>query len=311
MRFQKQIAVTVAVMASVGLISIAGATENGTQQYPIGVNSLADGFLPAPGTLQYYDYFLWSNANHQNDNNGNRVGIPFNLTVWANAFRFMYTWTPEVGPFHYATGLVLPVVGLDLKVAGLHGSDFNTGNINIQNYLGASNSSHTFFYFFGLDTYVPTGHYDRNALISTGNNFYTFAPNLDVSYVPNEQWEFSAVLFTEFNTTNHANHYHSGDDVNLDYGITYRPFKKVPRLGLGIQGYFYKQITADTQYGRPVSPGGYRGQAIGLGPMIRYDIGHGGFALKYQREFDVVNRPVGNAVWFQFSLPLAELSEST
>jgi hypothetical protein len=299
----RKVALAAAIFAACG-VSRVDATENGTQQYPVGVNSLADGFLPAPGSLQYYDYLQWSNADHQNDGHGNRVGTPFRLLAVANAFRFMYTWTPDIGPFHYATGIVLPIVYLDLKVAGMHGSDFNAGNVDIQNYLGASNASHTFFYFFGLDTYVPSGHYDHDALISTGANYYTFAPNLNVSYVPNERWDLSAVFFAQFNTTNQANSYHSGDAVNIDYGITYRPFVSVERLGIGVNGYFYKQISNDTQYGQNVGPDGNRGLAISVGPMIRYDIDHGGFALKWQPEFEVKNRPVGNAIWFQFSMPL-------
>jgi hypothetical protein len=129
-----------------------------------------------------------SNAGHKNDGNGNRVGIPFRLVAVANAFCLMYTWTPDIGPFHYTTGIVLPIVHLDLRMAGMHGSDFNAGNIDI--------------------------------------------------------------------------------------------------------------------YGEKVSPDGNRGRTVGLGPMIRYDIDHGGFALKWQREFEVRNRPVSNVFWFQFSLPL-------
>src|ERR1700691_1321813 len=146
----------------------AFATENGTQHYPIGVNSVAAGNLPLPGMLQYFDYAQMATTPVDMDNNGNKINNKFDLTAVANASRFLYTWTPQIGPFHYTSGIVVPIVSLNLHVAGMHGSDFHPGDIDLQNYLGGATADHKFFYFFGLDTYVPTGDYSRNALINTG-----------------------------------------------------------------------------------------------------------------------------------------------
>jgi hypothetical protein len=280
------------------------ATENGTQNYPIGVNTVADGYLPPPGMLQYLDYFQEADSPASKNGSGNAASHGFNLTATANASRFLYTWGPEIGPFHYTTGLVVPVVYLDLHVAGMHGHDFGTGNIDIQNYLGAHSQDKKLFYFFGLDTYIPTGNYKYENLISTGANYTTFAPNVDVSYNPTPQWELTGVFFSEFNTVNQTDHYHSGDDLDVDFGTTYRPFKTSPQWGFGLQGYFYKQITDDTVRGVSVAPDGYRGQEFAIGPQIRYDIPFGGFVLKYQHEYAVRNRPAGEKIWLQFAAPI-------
>jgi hypothetical protein len=135
---------------------------------------------------------------------------------------------------------VQPIVNLNLHVAEMHGHVFNLGDMDIQNYLGGHTADHRFFYYFGLDTYVPSGRYSTSNLINTGLNYMTFAPNLNVSWNVSPKFELSATLFSEFNLTNPATHYHSGADLDLDYGTTYRPFASLPQLGFGIQGYFYK-----------------------------------------------------------------------
>jgi hypothetical protein len=282
----------------------AFATEDGTQHYPIGVNTIADGNLPVPGMLQLLTYSEFADNPAVTNGSGNKAVPKFDLMVEAEAFRFLYTWDVPVGPFHYTTGLVAPIVNLDLNVMGARGHDLDMGDLDIQNYLGYASDDHKLYYFFGLDTYVPSGHYNASTLTNTGSNYYTFAPNIDVTYNPSPKWELTAALFTEFNTTNTADNYHSGADMDLDYGVTYRPFNKLPNFGLGAQGYFYKQISDDTQNGATVSPDGNRGQEFAAGPQLRYDIPFGGFVLKYQQEYAVENRPRGEKVWFQFAMPI-------
>ncbi len=282
----------------------AFATEDGTQHYPIGVNTVADGNLPIPGMLQLLTYSEFADNPALANGSGNKAVPKFDLKVEAEAFRFLYTWDMPIGPFHYTTGLVAPIVNLDLNVMGAKGHDLDMGDLDIQNYLGYASPDHELFYFFGLDTYIPSGPYNASTLINSGSNYYTFAPNFDITYNPSPQWELTAALFAEFNTTNLADNYHSGDDMDLDYGMTYRPFSGLPNLGLGPQGYFYKQISDDTVNGTAVSPNGNRGREFAIGPQLRYDIPFGGFVLKYQQEYAVENRPRGEKVWFQFAMPI-------
>lgn len=300
----KKIVVAVCGFLGAGWVNAAYATEGGAQHYPIGVNTIADGNLPTPGMLQMLSYSELALNPILADNSGNKSPTKFNLVVEAEAARFLYTWDVPIGPFHYTTGVVLPVVNLDLNVMGMKGHDLNVGDLDIQNYLGYASPDHKLFYFFGLDTYLPTGHYDVSNMINTGSNYYTLAPNIDVTYNLSPQLELTAALFAEFNTTNPADNYHSGDDMDLDYGMTYRPFNELPNFGMGLQGYFYKQISDDTQNGQSVAPDGNRGQEFAIGPQFRYDIPFGGFLLKYQQEYAVENRPRGEKIWFQFAMPL-------
>ncbi len=290
-----------------GLIAIsppAQATENGTQHYPIGVGTVNDGNLPPPGMLQWLNYTSATFDSSTTNGAGAREPVDFHLSVQAEAIRLMYTWKIPIGPLHYTTGLVQPLVNLDLRVAGVRGHDFGPGDLDIQNFLGYTAADGKIAASFGVDTFIPTGHYNGAALINSGNNFYTFAPNFNISYKPSPKFGISATLFSEFNTINRYNHYYSGNDFDFDYGMTLRPFKPLPKLGIGLQGYFYQQLGHDRQSGILVQPDGNRGSAYAIGPQLRYDIPFGAFILKYQHEFDVENRPSGQKIWFQFALPL-------
>ena len=78
-----------------------------------------------------------------------------------------------------------------------------------------------------------------------------------------------------------------------------------PRLQLGVQGTLLKQFTDDRKDGVKVGADGFRGQAAGIGPQLRYMWGPAsGIAVKYQHEFAVRNRPQGGKLWVQFSFPI-------
>jgi hypothetical protein len=88
----------------------------------------------------------------------------------------------------------------------------------------------------------------------------------------------------------------------LDYLVGYSLNKQVQ---LGVQGYLLKQFSDDTVNGEPVPGGGFRGQAVAIGPQLRYMWSQtSGIVFKYQHEFAVRNRPQGDKVWMELSFPL-------
>jgi hypothetical protein len=289
-----------ALAACVATTSVL-ASENGTQHYPVGINTVTAGNMPPPGTLEYMNYMQEASMTALN-------GPPapeFGLTAITNASRLLYTWpSVSMSGLNVSTGLVIPVVHLDMRVGGLHGSAFNLGDIDIQNYVSGADSSHTLFYFAGFDVNPPTGRYDRGAIINTGNNHYTLTPNAGFTWMPSKLWEVTGAVASEFNTVNPATHYRSGNDIDVDYAVTYRPLAGIPAFGVGVQGYAFQQLGDDFQNGTKVGADGHRGREFGIGPQLRYDMGIGGLVLKYQHLFAVRNRPSGERVWFQFAVPL-------
>jgi hypothetical protein len=293
------------LLASMAFSTSAGATENGQNHYPIGVNTIMNGALPAPGATGFYLYNQYYDSTSLNDANGNNIDPNFHAKVYAVVPRIVHTWNQRVGPFTLGSGVILPFTRVDLRAFGRKDASTGQGDIVLSPlYFNYVNSSNTLFAYAGPDFYLPTGKYDKNRLANNGLNHRTIAPNVSVTWLPTPRAELSATLYSEFNSKNKDTDYKSGNSVTFDFDVAYRPLTDVPKLKVALQGFARKQTSDDRQFGKAVV-GGNRGQAFGLGPQVSYDIaGVGAVLLKYQREFKVENRTLGKRVWIELALPL-------
>lgn len=291
-----------ALVLAVLMPSIAGATENGLITYPVGVNTVLDGILPPPGGTQFYNYTQYYVANKFAGPNGNSLLPTFRTSAFVDAPRVVHTWGTTLGPFTVSSGLIVPIFHLSVKVPGASGTRNALGDIIAQPFMVSyANQSHTFFAYVTGDIGLPTGAYSVNRVANTGLNTYAFMPSLNMTWFPTPKWEISTTALVELNSPNHATNYHSGAVATLDYLIGYSLNEKVQ---VGLQGYFLKQFTDDTVNGAPVPGGGFRGQAVGIGPQLRYNWAPAaGVAIKYQHEFAVRNRAQGEKFWVELSFP--------
>jgi hypothetical protein len=163
---------------------------------------------------------------------------------------------------------------------------------------------------------LPTGKYDVKRRVNPGyGNFYTFRPSLQYSYI-GDGWDFGARTVLSFNTRNKDNGYYSGTMFNVDWQLM-RFISDDVRVGL--QGYFVRQLTRDTQDLSKFSQqeitdknlqkeiiGGNRSSATAVGPAVGWVV-NGGEALvegKFLQEFGARNRTEGSAFWLSVSKPL-------
>lgn len=306
MKFRVSTTLRRTIFAFLMLSTVAAmAAENGQVHYPIGVNSIMNAALPAPGETGFYHYFQYYQSNRLNDAHGNSLDPKFQADVLAWAPRVVHTWNEMLGPFFIASGMILPITRVDLHAFGR--KDMSTGlsdPVVSPIYLYYVNSTGTFFAYAGPDIYIPAGKYDKDRLANNGLNYWAVAPNASMTWLPTPQWELSTTLYTEFNLKNKATDYRSGNSATLDFNVAYRPLPGVPELRVAVQGYAHKQFTDDEQPGVEFENGN-RGQAFALGPQVSYDIagGKGALLLKYQREFAVENRSLGNRYWFEVAIP--------
>ena len=305
MNTQMRIARACFLVAAVGSAAPALATEGGGNQYPIGVNTVLPAVMPPPGHGVWEEYNLFYTASQLNGSS-NKSAVPgFNVNVYVTAPRFLYTWDKTFGPFSVTSGFVQPIIYGNVSVAGLHDGRGGFADFTLQPlYLNYVSPDKTFMANLGIDLFFPTGTYNRGHLFNPGFHTYAFDPNLTVTWFPDKRTEVSASLYSEIHSTNDVTRYHSGAFINLDYGVDYKVApERFPTLFLGLGGYLFNQVTNDTIGGVPFQ-NGYRGHAFALGPQVVYGIGHAGFALKWQHEFWVENRPQGERIWFQFAIPL-------
>lgn len=293
----------VAVAAALVWGGSALATENGAQEYPIGIETAASALFPPVGGTQFYNYNVYFQSSRLNDGNGNKLIPDFNLDVFASAVRFIHSYA-ELGPFTVSAGIVQPFVNIDLKVApGVNFHSFGAADTVLQPVYLSTMAAPATFVSFGLSIDVPDGEFSRNNPASPGFNRYTFAPELALTYFPCEGCEFNVHSIFEFSQKNPADNFQSGDEVTVEVTGGYSPFPSLPNLELEVTSFVFKQFTDDSQNGITL-PGGNQGQAFAIGPQIRYNIEHGGFLGKFQHEFAVENRPQGDQFIFQFALPL-------
>ena len=293
--------IAVALTLSAG---VASATENSNEEYPIGVNTVLPGVEPPAGHTEYLNYSNFYDIGSDVGPTGNKAAPGFHTNVLANAFRVLHSWDLQYGNFWFTSGFVVPLVNLNIRVAGQHTSDTGFGDVDLQTlYLNWHNSSHTVFAFGGLDVYLPSGGYDPHQLANLGLNYTTFMPNGAVSWFVSKRLQLSLFSALQVPTENKTTHYKTGDSIDFDWGVDYAPIASMPRLFFGLQGYAFQQLQGDKVNDVPFQNGN-EGRALAIGPQIRYDFHGGGIALKYQHEFAVENRTKGEKVWLQFALPI-------
>jgi hypothetical protein len=111
--------------------------------------------------------------------------------------------------------------------------------------------------------------------------------------------EFSATLGLTGNFKNQSTGYTNGIDFHLDLGTSKFVTKE---LQLGVVGYYYQQVTADSGCAPILCP--FKARVAGAGPQIGYafPIGNmqGYLNLKAYKEFDAENRASGWNAWLTF-----------
>ncbi len=153
---------------------------------------------------------------------------------------------------------------------------------------------------------IPVGTYDPGNLTNLGIGHGAADGGLGYTYFnPATGYEFSAVTGLTYNFKNHSTDYQNGIDWHLDWGAS--KFLSA-QVHVGVVGYFYQQLTADT--GQSPILGDFKSRVIGVGPQIGYLFPIAGMQgylnLKGYYEFAAENRPEGFNAWVTFSISPAE-----
>ena len=78
------------------------------------------------------------------------------------------------------------------------------------------------------------------ALASQGNPYWTFQPELILSYLK-DGWNLTAAMYVEINTENTVTHYTTGDIFHADFTAT----KTIGKWTFGPVAYYVGQVTDD------------------------------------------------------------------
>lgn len=300
-RFIAAISVAAAVFLST---SLSWGTENGFGRYIPGVfaGPASEIVPPVPGFYWQHSTFYYTASTEKN------LKVPMGRNVTSKletdffSTSFTGVWVPEWTPgkdFNVALGLTLPVQVLRVKggVGRFSETDHSSGlgDIMLTSAIGWHKGPHLASLY--LNTYLPTGPYDANALANIGMNYWTFTPGIAYAYInPEAHIDFSFAGGVDINTRNNSTDYRSGAMAHADATLLWT-FDN--GLGVGAFGGILYQIS-DDQGDLAEALGGFKGRSFAIGPMVKYtgksqhDITA---TLNWAPEFGVKNRLEGNA-WY-------------
>ncbi|MCY1392100.1 putative MetA-pathway of phenol degradation [compost metagenome] len=270
------------------------ATQNGVTSYPIGVDTVLNGLVPAVGQSYLYSYSQFYTASELNDSDGKDSVPGFKLSAFAQAFKVAHTWGSS-GNYTIGSFAVVTALSLSLHAAGDKDRDTGLGDTIVSPLiLGYQNPERGLFaYLSPVEFSLPTGNYSKNSLANVGAERYAYMPNIDATWLSGN-WELSSSVVFEVPFRSRSSDYKSGRSVNVDYLLGYSLSQD---WQVGLQGYSFRQVSDDRLEDERFFDG-YRGKANASGPQVRYTIKPGvAIVAKYQKEFSVENRPEGDKFW--------------
>jgi len=278
----------------------ARATEGAGGMYLLGSQTLDAGLSPAPGW-----YFSVVAAQYIGSVGGTiQGGVQVKeLDKRSDSLTGVLLYAPKTrlldGQLAFSIGTPYAYLQLSGEVQGprrlLHASVSGSGRGDTG--LGARIGWHdgpTFSHALSLVVWAPTGEYQKGFTPSIGHNRWAGDLTWGFTYAPgNHRTELSAALGYGINSPNTATRYLSGNELHLELGVGQR---LTPRLELGLAGYIYRQVTADS--GTGAFFGTLEGRVSGAGPALNYSGKLGGygfiFTARYYHEFDAKRHFQGN-----------------
>ncbi len=298
------------------LVSIASATENGGSVWPVGAESFATAAgVPHAGQTMVYEYTCYYEANELDDAKGHKDPIPdFKVRVFAVAVKLSHNWGVKVLGGELGSYIAVPQVYEQLHLPGEKYTKDDITNINVVP-LTIFNHKGMVHWYYELEVETLGTGYVKGTVLNIGQHNMAFTPAFGITLTPHhgEQNIMSRFDYV-INGPDHVTNYHSGNEFFWQFDAQQElPHRKA---SIGVTGFYYKQITNDTQNGVVyVSPNadgtpdvGYKGRALDLGPQVTFPWGkHGALVVKWDHDMLVQNKPRGNAFWFQFGIPFSYL----
>ncbi|NJJ55895.1 SphA family protein [Pseudomonas sp. B14(2022)] len=282
---------------------------------PSGINlggtSFYDGFAGPPG-LSHLTYLKFSTASSLRTNSGKANSAfdnpKINVITLINQLSY---YSPDTigGGAHLGWSLLVPVVSLDATFGSngpaLQDNATGLGDVTVgpQIQFDPIVDAHgrpVFVQRVAFDTILPTGKYDKHKDLNPGSNYYSLNPYWAATWMPAPRWEVSWRLHYLYNFKNRdpasssqdsfegkpVSNSRAGQSAWANFTASY---EVIPNVSVGINGYYFRQITDDQINGDRLSDS--REKVLGIGPGMFWKISEGqGFWLNTYKETGVENR---------------------
>ncbi len=290
--------------------------KEGGDQYPNGAETWLAGAVPPPGNyfINYFGYYSGDLVN----GDGKKVAGA-GVDAWFNAFRFVQTSEHKILGGNWGWHVIVPVVYQDVNLGFGGKSKFGLGDITINPFI-LSWHTKNWHWAAALDINLPTGAYKSgDPRTSIGANYWSVEPIFAFTYMGDTGWEVSAKFMYNIKSKNKDFRqplafsdpkatYESGDEFHMDYLVG----KRFGPWGVGVSGYYLKQMANDKVNGQTIPAGpngiwseGRKGEVFAIGPSVTYTNKQGmHFIGQWHHETEAENRFKGDKFWLKLIMPL-------
>jgi hypothetical protein len=292
--------------------------------FPGSISDFADSVPAAPTFIVRYNQIYYSGAIAKNKAIpiGGTTALGLEATSWGEGITLVWRPSIDMGKhWSYAMSATIPFMQMSVSASAVvpiptgNGTSLLTtvartgtrnalGDVLVMPFMINYAVNLNFNVNDRIGVFLPTGDYAVGRLANTGKNYTTLEPELGLQYFGQKNGR-EAVLYTgfDFNTINSATQYQTGTQFHLDGTLAqHLPLFK-GLAGIGVNPFYYQQITGDSGPGATL--GKFEGTTAGIGPVLSYlkpknpKTGHVDFIadLKWLNEFYVKNRLQGNTVF--------------
>ncbi len=242
----------------------------------LGFTSFLDGGPPAGPGVYYTQYVQYYDANRFADFPVDNADVE----VWISLSQLLYqSDTPILFGGKWGMDVIVPVVGLDSSPMP-QVSDNNTGvgDLLIAPYIQwdpiMGENGPIFMHRIELQALIPTGKYDDDKALNPGSNFWSLNPywaatlfitpklttSWRIHYLWNGENDDPFVAFGVDDTQ-------AGQAVHGNFTVAYEVLPH--QLRLGINGYYFKQVTDSKMNGHKIDA---REKVFAIGPGMIWHI---------------------------------------
>lgn len=303
----------------VGLLTFASpalAVEGATSFYILGSRTTNAGIVPPPGVYVQQSLYSYSgSADAQIARSGELdVGLKADARIGLTSL----IWSPAIEPVlggrpYLGATLVYGTkeVDLDATLTGPGGAQIS-GHRSEDNTLwgdpvlaaGLGWGTGPVFSSLNLLVNLPIGDYQEGRATNIAFNRWAADLTGAVTWMnPDTGWQTDFAAGVTFNGENEDTGYDSGNEFHIEAAIN-KSFASGWMVGL--QGYYYDQISADS--GGAAVLGDFKGRVSGIGPAVAWSGVLGSTPVnieaRYFQEFDAKNRLEGDAFFLNVLIPL-------
>jgi len=297
----------------------AQASEGGASLYLLGSGGPGNAIMP-PLKGVFFDneayYYKGSGSGGKSFVVGGNVVAGLDAKILADFATVLWVPTTDLNGVTVAFGAALPVGQVDVDanvvLSGPRGRQIGVSASDDATVIGDPIATAMLGWKTGdvhvqLSTMlnVPIGDYRKDELANLAFHRWAFDSSLAVSWHDEKSgWDVSGKGGLTFNGENPYTAYKTGTEMHLEAAVE-KTFS--PKWSAGLQGYYFKQVSADRGPGAALGP--FQGEASGVGATAAYNfkIGHMPATLRARAftEFNVSNRLEGDSFWLGLTVPLS------